>query len=113
MNYKKTSFYKSKNTSNKKGQELVHGDGRDVSIHKDGANTNSIYASFNDSNFSVFLNKKTEKLVTALYMVTSFLSDSEPLKWKLRENGVALLSGIITARNRNVSEMENVYISHF
>jgi hypothetical protein len=59
--------------------------------------------------FDVFLNKKTKKLTTALYMVTSFLSDNEPIKWKLRERGVALLSGIFNVRNKNVSEVENVF----
>lgn len=62
--------------------------------------------------FSVFLNKKTEKLTTALYMVTSFLSDNEPLKWKLRERAVDLLSGISNARNSNTSEVENIYADH-
>ena len=112
MNYKKTSFYKTKNVSSKKGQELAFTSGGSVSLHKDNASNNAISVDLNNCDFSVFLNKKTEKLVTALYMVTSFLSDNEPLKWKLRENAVALLSGITTARDNNVSEMENVFISH-
>lgn len=41
-----------------------------------------------------FLIKKTEKLVTALYMITSFLNDSEPIKNSLRTNGIKLLSYI-------------------
>jgi len=62
--------------------------------------------------FSVFLNKKTEKLTTALYMVTSFLSDNEPLKWKLRERAVDLLSDISSVRNSNTGEVENIYADH-
>lgn len=38
----------------------------------------------------VFL--KIEKLTTALYIVTDFLSDNEPLKWKLREMSLGLVS---------------------
>ncbi len=45
----------------------------------------------NDASF-VFLYKKTEKLVTALYMITNFLSDAEPLKWNIRELALSLLS---------------------
>src|SRR3989344_4892971 len=30
------------------------------------------------------LNKKSEKLASAIYFITSFFSDLEPLKWKLR-----------------------------
>jgi hypothetical protein len=62
--------------------------------------------------FSVFLNKKTEKLTTALYMVTSFLLDSEPLKWKLRQRAVDLFSGISDVRNSNTGEVENIYADY-
>lgn len=40
---------------------------------------------------SIFLSKKTERIITALYMVTDLMSDKEPLKWEVRENGVYLL----------------------
>ena len=36
--------------------------------------------------------KKTEKLVTAIYMITSFFDDKEPMKWRLRELGNGLIS---------------------
>src|SRR3989339_99152 len=39
-----------------------------------------------------FANKKTEKLVTALYMVTDCMDTDDALKAKLRELGVGLLS---------------------
>jgi hypothetical protein len=39
-----------------------------------------------------YIYKKTEKIVTALYMVTVFLSDNEPLKWKMRQLGADMLS---------------------
>ena len=41
-----------------------------------------------------FILRKTEKLTTALYMVTEIMPDKEPLKWKMRELGVELLSEI-------------------
>ncbi len=31
------------------------------------------------------LNKKSERLASAIYFVTSFFNDQEPLKWKLRD----------------------------
>ena len=64
------------------------------------------------ASFSVFLNKKTEKLAMATYMVTSFLSDKEPLKWKLREKSTDLLSGILDVRNNNTSEVENIFADY-
>jgi predicted DNA-binding transcriptional regulator len=49
--------------------------------------------SLNDSFFPL-INKKTEKLVTALYMVTDCMDEGDPLKKKLRELGVELISDI-------------------
>jgi len=46
----------------------------------------------NDIDFYYFFENKTEKLVTAIYMVTNFLSDREPMKWKFRETGLLLLN---------------------
>jgi len=44
-----------------------------------------------------FIQKKAEKLTTALYMVSDIMSDKEPMKWKLRETGVEVLSDITLA----------------
>ncbi|MDB5266868.1 MAG: seg [Parcubacteria group bacterium] len=43
----------------------------------------------------VFIFKKSQKLVSALYLVTGFFPDAEPLKWKLRSLGSKLLSSSI------------------
>jgi hypothetical protein len=52
-----------------------------------------------------FLCKKTEKLTMAIYLVTGFLSDNEPIKWNIREAGLAVLSGVSVLGNSVVSEM--------
>lgn len=44
--------------------------------------------------YGVLIAKKSEKLVTALYLVTDLMSDSEPIKHGLRKNSVALLSSM-------------------
>jgi hypothetical protein len=46
-----------------------------------------------------FTNKKTEKLVTALYMVTDYMDSDDALKIKLRSSGVELLSDIYKLSN--------------
>lgn len=51
-----------------------------------------------------FLCKKTEKLATALYLITGFLSDSEPIKWSVREAGLSTLSDVTALGNSVVSE---------
>jgi DNA-binding transcriptional ArsR family regulator len=45
----------------------------------------------NDSSL-MFLYTKTERLISALYMVTDLLKDVEPLKWKVRESALNLMS---------------------
>lgn len=42
--------------------------------------------------FSLFLSLKLTKLTSATYMVTDFLSDNEPIKWKLREKSLAIIT---------------------
>lgn len=49
-------------------------------------------AIFKDSQSLLYIYKKTEKLVSAIYLLSNFISDKEPLKWQLRDTGVQLLS---------------------
>ncbi len=44
--------------------------------------------------YGTLVAKKSERLVTALYLVTDLMSDSEPIKHGLRKNAVALLSSM-------------------
>ena len=46
-----------------------------------------------------FVYKKTEKLITALYMVTNLFSDSEPMKWNVRGKASDLLSFTVGYKN--------------
>jgi hypothetical protein len=41
-----------------------------------------------------YVSLKTEKLTAALYLVTDYISDNEPLKWKLRTRALDLLAGV-------------------
>ncbi len=44
--------------------------------------------------YGTLVAKKSERLVTALYLVTDLMSNSEPIKHGLRKNAVALLSSM-------------------
>lgn len=44
--------------------------------------------------YGMLIAKKSERLVTALYLVTDLMTDSEPIKHSLRKNSVALLSSM-------------------
>src|SRR5436190_9701571 len=41
-----------------------------------------------------FVFERVEKLTTALYRITDFVSDNEPLKWQLRKRAGELLSHV-------------------
>jgi len=47
---------------------------------------------FNKDDTFVFLYKKTERLTTAMYMITNLFSDNEPMKWTIRKKISDLLS---------------------
>ncbi len=61
---------------------------------------NSKLESFFDNNVGfAFVVKKTEKLASAVYLVTNLFSDNEPMKWKLREKMSHILSIILTYKD--------------
>lgn len=51
---------------------------------------------YNDAqqDYGTLVPKKSERLVTALYLVTDLIGDAEPIKHGLRKNAVALLSSM-------------------
>jgi hypothetical protein len=54
---------------------------------------------FDKNSDFVLAYKKTEKLASAVYMVTGLMSDSEPIKWTLRKKVGELLSFILTYKD--------------
>ncbi len=54
-----------------------------------------------------YISKKTEKLMTAVYMLTDFLSDTEPMKRQLRELGLSVLLGIHSLNHLLLSDRKN------
>jgi hypothetical protein len=51
---------------------------------------------FNGQDHLTFTFKKTEKITSALYLVSGLIKDTEPIKWELREKAVGLLSSAIS-----------------
>ena len=47
---------------------------------------------FNNGDYLVFSFKKTEKIVSAIYLVTSLIKDSDTMKWEMREGAMSLLT---------------------
>lgn len=54
---------------------------------------------FEKDTFFVYIFKKTERLVSAVYLISDFFSDQEPIKWSTREICIDLLSLIAECKN--------------
>ena len=54
-----------------------------------------------DDHSLLFLFKKTERIVAALYVITGLFPDSEPLKWALRESGSLLIEHVLSFKERS------------
>ncbi len=52
---------------------------------------------FSAEDYLIYIFKKTEKITSALYLVSGLLKDNEPLKWELRDRGMGLLSSSFIA----------------
>lgn len=57
-----------------------------------------------NKDFFFAVTKRTEKLSSALYLVTNLVSDTEPLKWELRSRGLELLSDICALGTGSMEE---------
>ncbi|MBU6427054.1 hypothetical protein KGQ27_02330 [Patescibacteria group bacterium] len=54
---------------------------------------------FSVEDYLLYVFKKTEKITSALYLVSGLLKDDEPMKWELRDRGMDLLSSSFSASN--------------
>jgi hypothetical protein len=67
---------------------------------------------FNNGDHLVYSFKKTEKIVSAIYLVTSLIKDNEPMKWELREGAMSLMSLSMTL-NESESVDKNRLLQSF
>lgn len=63
---------------------------------------------FNGDEYLCYVYKKTEKLISALYMVSNLFAESEPLKWSFRDKGLTMLSLNVSLANVGMSDREIV-----
>jgi hypothetical protein len=52
---------------------------------------------FSAEDYLIYIFKKTEKITSALYLVSGLLKDDEPLKWQLRDRGMELVTSSFSA----------------
>lgn len=63
---------------------------------------------FNNNHHFAFVYRKTEKLVTAVYMITNFIKDNDLLKSKVRELSLELLSLNLSFVSVSLSERKTL-----
>lgn len=63
---------------------------------------------FSQNHHFAYIYKKTEKLVTAVYMITNFIKDTEPLKWRIREKALELLSLNVSLNTVSLSDRKDL-----
>src|SRR3989338_1080857 len=63
---------------------------------------------FEKDNFFLFVYKKTERIVSALYLTSSLFSDHEPIKWQVREVGVSVIARVLSLTANPTSKQEVV-----
>lgn len=71
-------------------------------------NTQSPVAYKNRNEFSLLCLKRTERISAALYMVTGLIPDAEPLKWRLREKTLVLLTDMAIIRETLTADRMSV-----
>lgn len=67
-----------------------------TSVQNTLTNTGEFFYSHKDNQTFFSFGKKAEKIITAIYMVTDFFEDNEPLKTRIRGLGVSLVSDLFS-----------------
>ena len=78
--------------------------------------TNAIHSViFHNDNVSFFIFKKTERIVSALYIISEFLSDMEPAKFAIKDIANSLLRDALNLSNRssNSDQFSTILLRHF
>ncbi len=88
--------------------ENTHGSAAHQPVSGGGDSALAHLSVFNKNRHFLFIYKKTEKLVTAVYMITNFIKDSEPLKWRLRERALELMSLNMSFNTVSLSERKEL-----
>lgn len=65
---------------------------------------------FRDDNIGFFIFKKTERIVSALYIISSFLSDTAPARISIRDIANNLLKDTLELSNRHLNENKKLII---
>jgi hypothetical protein len=68
---------------------------------------------FSSEDYLIYIFKKTEKITSALYLISGLLKDDEPIKWELRDHGIDLLSSSFSASSSVPGDKSSIIQSLF
>ena len=54
-----------------------------------------------------YISQKSQKIVSALYLITDFIKDNDVIKWEIREEGIALVSSALLLSTNYPVEKEH------
>ncbi|MEK7514715.1 MAG: hypothetical protein AAB587_02740 [Patescibacteria group bacterium] len=75
---------------------------------EEGSQKKDYFTSFFKDSRSLFIFKKTEKISTALYLITSLMSDDEPLKKSIRQTALTLLNASLAVKDNSSNGKDEV-----
>ena len=105
---KRRKIIKDKNMDDKKDKNQ-HPQVPDNNKDQKYLDNTGLFAHFETSDKDFFFQyKKTEKILTALYLVTNFISTQEPLRWEVRELGLNMLSGVMSLNDSLTSQKKEL-----
>ncbi len=83
---------------------------KDTNRQKDSQNilTLNEISIFDNDHYFTYIYKKSEKIAAALYMITDFLSDSEPLKTSIRQTALSLIGYSLSLNTSPSAERKNL-----
>ncbi len=59
----------------------------------------------------LFIFKKTEKIIAALYLITNLISDTEPIKLQIRKLSIGLMSDVLSLKKTTVVQSRQTLIN--
>lgn len=65
-----------------------------------------VFELFEKDNYFLFVYKKTERIVSALYLISNLFPDNEPIRLQFRKSGTAIISQVLSLTSTPLSRAE-------
>ena len=69
-----------------------------------------VFSLLQHDSYLIFIYKKAERIISAIYLVSNIFLDSEPLKWQFRKLGLQILSQILSFKTEPLAKNDMAVI---